>query len=107
MSAEAANHDTSPPAMDGSPARTIRIESAAIYIAFLSGAIGAIYGLMLIGWSLGVIIGPIIASALIGEDKAYTVAYTTIGIIALASVALTFVTKVPRGREQVAEAADA
>ena len=65
---------------------------------------GAIYGLMLVGWSLGGIIGPIIASALIGEDKAYTVAYTTIGIIALASVALTFVTKVPRGREQVAEA---
>jgi OFA family oxalate/formate antiporter-like MFS transporter len=59
---------------------------------------GAIYGLMLIGWSLGGIIGPVIASALIGEDKAYTVAYTTIGIIALASVVLTFITKVPAGR---------
>jgi OFA family oxalate/formate antiporter-like MFS transporter len=60
---------------------------------------GAIYGLMLIGWSLGGIIGPVIASALIGEDKAYTLAYTTIGVIALASVALTFITKVPAGRE--------
>lgn len=60
---------------------------------------GAIYGLMLVGWSLGGVIGPLIASALIGEDKAYTVAYTTIGVIALASVALTFVTKVPAGRE--------
>jgi MFS transporter, OFA family, oxalate/formate antiporter len=59
---------------------------------------GAIYGLMLIGWSLGGIIGPVIASALIGEDKAYTLAYTTIGIIALASVVLTFITKVPAGR---------
>ncbi|MDZ5661454.1 OFA family MFS transporter [Nocardioides sp. S-58] len=59
---------------------------------------GAIYGLMLIGWSLGGILGPVVASALIGEDKAYTVAYTTIGVIALASVALTFVTKVPAGR---------
>ncbi len=59
---------------------------------------GAIYGLMLIGWSLGGVIGPLIASALIGEDKAYTVAYTTIGVIALASVALTFITKVPAGR---------
>lgn len=66
---------------------------------------GAIYGLMLVGWSLGGIIGPIIASALIGEDQAYTVAYTTIGVIALASVVLTFVTKVPRGREAAVEAA--
>lgn len=60
---------------------------------------GAIYGLMLIGWSLGGILGPVLASALIGEDKAYTLAYTTIGIIALAAVALTFVTKVPAGRQ--------
>ena len=30
---------------------------------------GAIYGLMLIGWSLGGIIGPIIISALIGDDE--------------------------------------
>ncbi|MDM7491052.1 L-lactate MFS transporter [Rhodococcus indonesiensis] len=59
---------------------------------------GAIYGLMLVGWSLGGIIGPIIASTLIGEDKAYTLAYTTIGIIALASVLLTVVTKVPAAR---------
>jgi MFS transporter, OFA family, oxalate/formate antiporter len=59
---------------------------------------GAIYGLMLVGWSLGGVIGPLIASALIGEDGAYDVAYTTIGIIALVAVALTFITKVPRGR---------
>lgn len=64
---------------------------------------GAIYGLMLIGWSLGGIIGPLVASALIGEDKAYTLAYTTIGIIALASVVLTFVTKVPAGRHAEAD----
>ncbi|MFC7726227.1 OFA family MFS transporter [Nocardioides sp. GCM10028917] len=60
---------------------------------------GAIYGLMLIGWSLGGVIGPLVAAALIGEEKAYTVAYTTIGIIALLSVALTFITKVPAGRD--------
>ena len=59
---------------------------------------GAIYGLMLIGWSLGGVIGPVLASALIGEEKAYTLAYTTIGVIALAAVALTFITKVPAGR---------
>lgn len=61
---------------------------------------GAIYGLMLIGWSLGGIIGPVIAGALIGEEKAYTLAYTTIGIIALASMLLTFITKVPAGRRE-------
>jgi OFA family oxalate/formate antiporter-like MFS transporter len=60
---------------------------------------GAIYGLMIIGWSLGGVIGPFIASALIGEGKNYTLAYTTLGIIALASVALTFITKIPRTRQ--------
>lgn len=59
---------------------------------------GAIYGLMLIGWSLGGILGPVLASALIGEDKAYTVAYTTVGAIALAAVVLTFITKPPQRR---------
>ncbi len=65
---------------------------------------GAIYGLMLIGWSLGGVIGPLIASALIGEEGAYDLAYTTIGIIALAAVALTFLTKLPRGRGTTASA---
>jgi MFS transporter, OFA family, oxalate/formate antiporter len=59
---------------------------------------GAIYGLMLVGWSLGGILGPVLASALIGDDKAYTLAYTTMGVIALASVALTVITKVPARR---------
>jgi OFA family oxalate/formate antiporter-like MFS transporter len=57
---------------------------------------GAIYGLMLIGWSLGGVLGPQLAASL-ASGGAYTRAYTTIGIIALASVALTFITKVPRG----------
>lgn len=57
---------------------------------------GAIYGLMLIGWSLGGIIGPILASWLIGDDANFTAAYTVIGIVSLVSVALTFITKVPR-----------
>lgn len=61
---------------------------------------GSIYGLMLIGWSLGGIVGPVLASALIGEEQAYTLAYTTIGIVALASVLLTFITRVPRERKE-------
>jgi MFS transporter, OFA family, oxalate/formate antiporter len=64
---------------------------------------GAIYGLMILGWSLGGVIGPVIASALIGEGKHYGVAYTTLGIIALVSVALTFVTKMPRTRQSAEE----
>ncbi|MGZ5415699.1 MAG: L-lactate MFS transporter [Nocardioides sp.] len=66
---------------------------------------GAIYGLMLIGWSIGGIIGPIVASTLIGEDLDFTTAYTVIGVVTLVAVALTFVTKVPA--ERTAGAADA
>ena len=61
---------------------------------------GAIYGLMLIGWSIGGIIGPILASWLLGDDLDFTTAYTVIGIVSLVSVALTFITKVPRARAQ-------
>jgi OFA family oxalate/formate antiporter-like MFS transporter len=64
---------------------------------------GAIYGLMILGWSLGGVIGPVIASALIGEGKHYGVAYTTLGVIALVSVALTFITKMPRTRQSAEE----
>ena len=64
---------------------------------------GAIYGLMLIGWSLGGVVGPLLASKLIGDSGDYTTAYTTIGIIALVSVALTLITKVPRGRKDQAQ----
>lgn len=61
---------------------------------------GAIYGLMLIGWSLGGVIGPIVISSLLGEgaEPNYQLAYTTMGIIALASVALTFIAKRPKDR---------
>jgi OFA family oxalate/formate antiporter-like MFS transporter len=64
---------------------------------------GAIYGLMLIGWSIGGVIGPIVISWLIGGDKNYTVGYTTIGIIALASMVLTFITKIPSRTRKTAE----
>ncbi len=67
---------------------------------------GAIYGLMLIGWSLGGVIGPIVISTLLGEgdDPDYQLAYTTMGIIALISVALTFITKKPAARRRAAAA---
>jgi OFA family oxalate/formate antiporter-like MFS transporter len=64
---------------------------------------GAIYGLMLIGWSIGGVIGPILISALIGSDKNYTLGYTTIGIIALVSTVLPFITKIPSRTRETAQ----
>ena len=60
---------------------------------------GGIYGLMLIGWSLGGVVGPLIAAALIGAEKNYSAAYTTIGIIALVAIVLPVVTRMPRVRQ--------
>ena len=64
---------------------------------------GGIYGLMLIGWSLGGVVGPLLAAALIGDDKDYTTAYTTIGIIALVAIILPVITRLPRTRRDAAE----
>ena len=61
---------------------------------------GAIYGLMLIAWSLGGIIGPLVVSSLVGSEKDYGVAFTTVGIVALVAVGLTFITKPPRHGER-------
>lgn len=59
---------------------------------------GSIYGLMLVGWSLGGVAGPLIVSALIGADKNYTLAYTSIGVIALVGAVIPLLTKPPRPR---------
>ncbi len=71
---------------------------------------GAIYGLMIVGWSLGGLIGPPIIAALIGGDKNYTAGYTVIGIIALVALVLPVITKMPRAkdsdRESVAGSSD-
>lgn len=73
---------------------------------------GAIYGLMIIGWSLGGIIGPPIIAALIGDGavKNYTLGYTVIGIIALVSLIFPAITKMPKpetAKEKPASAAAA
>jgi len=60
---------------------------------------GAIYGAMIVAWSIGGVVGPQIAAKLIGDAKNYTSAYTVIAIIALLSLALPFVTKMPRKRK--------
>ena len=64
---------------------------------------GAIYGLMLVGWSIGGVVGPLIASTLIGSERRDGTAYTTLGVIALASTVLTFLTRIPRTRQRADE----
>ena len=58
--------------------------------------VGAIYGLMLIGWSIGGVIGPLLIASLIGEDKAYSLGFTVIGILALVSLVIPLITRKPR-----------
>ena len=62
---------------------------------------GAIYGLMLVAWSLGGIVGPLLISKLIGEDKQYTLGFTVIGIIALVALVVPLVTRKPAERAEV------
>jgi OFA family oxalate/formate antiporter-like MFS transporter len=62
---------------------------------------GAIYGLMLIGWSIGGVIGPLLAANLI-NGKSYTVAFTTIGVLALVAVVLPLITRPPGVRTSTA-----
>jgi OFA family oxalate/formate antiporter-like MFS transporter len=60
---------------------------------------GAIYGLMLVGWSIGGVVGPLLIARLIGDNKAYTLGFTVIGIIALAAMAVPLVTRRPAVRD--------
>ncbi|MFN2451872.1 MAG: OFA family MFS transporter [Candidatus Dormibacteria bacterium] len=64
---------------------------------------GGIYGLMIIGWSLGGVLGPQIAASLIGKDKNYSAAYITIAVIALVAMVLPLLTKIPRKRSTASE----
>ncbi|MGH9159059.1 MAG: MFS transporter, partial [Vicinamibacteraceae bacterium] len=61
---------------------------------------GAIYGLMIVGWSIGGIVGPLLVAQLISGTQ-YTSAFTTIGVMALMAVILPLVTR-PRDEPRVA-----
>ena len=54
---------------------------------------GAIYGLMLIGWSIGGVAGPLLTAALLGDARNYVLAYSVVGAIALAAVVLPLLTR--------------
>lgn len=55
---------------------------------------------MLIGWSIGGVVGPLLISWLTGEDQAYTVGFTVMGIIALLGAAVPLVTRPPQRAPQ-------
>jgi OFA family oxalate/formate antiporter-like MFS transporter len=61
---------------------------------------GAIYGLMVIGWSIGGVVGPLLVAALI-DGTSYTLAFTTIGIIAAVALILPLLTR-PRNEARAA-----
>ncbi len=54
---------------------------------------GAIYGLMLVGWSLGGVAGPLLTASLLGPSKDYTLAYSIVGVLAIAAMALPLSTR--------------
>jgi OFA family oxalate/formate antiporter-like MFS transporter len=55
---------------------------------------GAIYGLMIIAWSIGGVGGPLLVAALV-NGKDYTTAFTVVGIIGLAAMILPLLTRAP------------
>ncbi|MDO5677780.1 MAG: OFA family MFS transporter [Propionibacteriaceae bacterium] len=60
---------------------------------------GAIYGLMLVGWSAGGVLGPLLAAGLVGDAGAYTRAFSVMGAIAVAAVVLPLITRPVRRSE--------
>ena len=57
--------------------------------------VGAIYGLMLIGWSLACIFGPLLVSRL-AADSGYGTAFLVLGTITVAAAALPWLTSRPK-----------
>lgn len=62
---------------------------------------GAIYGLMIIGWSIGGVVGPQVVAALVDGDS-YTTAFTVIAILALVSMVLPLLTRPARAAKTAA-----
>ena len=62
---------------------------------------GAIYGGMIIAWSIGGVVGPLVTALLYeANGKSYTVPFTVIGIVALVALVLPVVTKMPSAPAQ-------
>jgi OFA family oxalate/formate antiporter-like MFS transporter len=57
---------------------------------------GAVYGAMIVAWSIGGVVGPLVTAALYeANDQSYTVPFTVIAVVALVSLALPLITRMP------------
>lgn len=65
---------------------------------------GAIYGLMVVGWSIGGVAGPLVVANL-ADGAAYTTAFTTVAVIAFAALALPLIARPPAERPAPADPA--
>jgi MFS transporter, OFA family, oxalate/formate antiporter len=61
---------------------------------------GAIYGAMIIAWSIGGVVGPLVAARLYESSGGYTLPFTVLGIVALVSAFLPLITRPPAARPQ-------
>jgi MFS transporter, OFA family, oxalate/formate antiporter len=64
---------------------------------------GAIYGAMIIAWSIGGVVGPLVAAKLYESSGSYDLPFTVLGIVALVSVVLPFITRPPAGGNEAAD----
>jgi OFA family oxalate/formate antiporter-like MFS transporter len=56
---------------------------------------GAIYGAMIVAWSAGGVVGPLLAAALYESSGGYEMPFTVLGIVALVSLVLPFLARPP------------
>jgi OFA family oxalate/formate antiporter-like MFS transporter len=62
---------------------------------------GAIYGAMIVAWSIGGVVGPLITALLYeSSGKSYTLPFTVLAIVALVSVIMPLITKMPSAPAQ-------
>jgi MFS transporter, OFA family, oxalate/formate antiporter len=59
---------------------------------------GAIYGAMIVAWSIGGVVGPLVAARLYESSGGYTLPFTVLGIVALVSSVLPLITRPPAAR---------
>jgi OFA family oxalate/formate antiporter-like MFS transporter len=57
---------------------------------------GAVYGAMIVAWSIGGVVGPSVTAKLYEESgRSYTIPFTVLGIVALAALTLPTITRMP------------
>jgi OFA family oxalate/formate antiporter-like MFS transporter len=67
---------------------------------------GAIYGAMIVAWSIGGVVGPLLAAKLYESSGSYDRPFTVLGIVALVSVVLPVITRPPAGGQDAGAEAE-